>query len=257
MLKFNAFGFPIEVHATFLIILIFIVDSGLSGLAIALWTIAIFISVLLHELGHAVTVRWFGGTVEGIRIYALGGVTIWTERESPIGGWRRFLVAASGSGVGLALGLALYWLVDLGALGTSGQALIRAPWTVELFTADRQQEYLIFFVGAFIWVSVVWGLVNWLPIGGLDGSKMLRVVMVKILGPKGDLNSRIIGVMVAFAAAYWLYQRGSLVGPVILIMFALSDLAAYQRRPPAQTSYPPPDATDRQSSDTSHHEEQE
>ena len=251
------FGFPVEIHATFLILLIFIFDSGLSLLAIALWTAAILTSVILHELGHAVTVRRFRGNVEGIRIYALGGVTIWTERDAPIKGWRRFLVAASGSGVGLAIGLALYGLVELGALGTNARSFIRAPWTVDLFGADFQGEYVVFFIGAFIWVSVVWGLVNWLPIGGLDGSKMLRVVMIGILGPRGDLPSRVIGLLVAFGASYWLYQRGSVIGPVILIMFAFSDLAAYQRHPPAQTYYPPPDAEGRYAVDPSHHEESE
>ena len=251
------FGFPFEIHATFLILLIFIFDSGLSMLAVALWTVAVLISVVLHELGHAVTVRRFRGNVEGIRIYALGGVTIWTERGTLIEGWRRFLVAASGSGVGLAIGLVLYGLVELGALGASGRSFIHAPWAVDLFNADFQGEYVVFFVGAFIWVSVVWGLVNWLPIGGLDGSRMLRVVMMGILGSWGDLPSRIIGLVVAFGASYWLYQRGSLIGPVILIMFALSDLAAYQRHPPAHTCCAPPDAESRYAVEPAHREEPE
>lgn len=230
MLSFSLFGFPVRVHATFLILLLFILDSGLSGAAIALWTLAIFLSVVLHELGHAEAVRRFDGYVEGITIYALGGVTVWAELERPIRGWRRFVVAAAGSGVGLLVGLGLYFVVQVGALGDIGARIIRSPWNVALLAADQLGEYLIFFVGAFIWVSVVWGLVNWLPIGGLDGSKMLREVLVKVVGPSGDLLARILGVVVALAAAWWFWNLGSTIAPLIFIMFAVADLIGYRGR---------------------------
>ena len=95
--------------------------------------------------------------------------------------------------------------------------------------ADFHGEYLVFLAGSFIWVSVVWGLVNWLPIGGLDGSKMLRVVLVKLLGPSGDLHSRIIGLLAGGAAAVWFWQRGMTLAAVLVAVFAGSDLISYRR----------------------------
>lgn len=239
MLSFTLFGFPVRVHATFLILLLFILDSGLSGAAIALWTLAIFVSVVLHELGHAAAVRRFHGYVDGITIYALGGVTVWAELDRPIRGWRRFLVAAAGSGVGLFAGLGLYLFVEVGGLGEMGTRIVRSPWNVALVAADQLGEYLIFFVGAFIWVSVVWGLVNWLPIGGLDGSKMLREVLIKVFGPSGDLQARIIGVVVALAAAWWFWNLGSTIAPLVFIMFAVADVIGYRRRSTIEVPVPP------------------
>ena len=233
VLRLKAFGFPVNIHLTFLIVLLFVIDSGLSGIGIALWTLAIFLSVVLHELGHAAAVRRFRGHVDAITIYALGGVTVWRELDVPIRGWRRFVVAAAGSGVGLFAGLGLYLFVAVGGLGARGALFIPSPWSRDFFFADLRGEYLIFFAGGFIWVSVVWGLVNWVPIGGLDGSRMLREILIKVLGPKGDLHARIIGVVFAFAAAYWFWQRGSTFVALILIMFAVTDLSGYRaRRPP-------------------------
>lgn len=229
MLRFRVFGFPIGIHLSFLLLLVLFIDSGLSGVAIVLWAVAILLSVMLHELGHAATVRRFGGHVEGITIYALGGATVWRESGRRLQAWKHFVVAAAGSGVGLFAGMGLYVFVRAGGMGEAARLIIDKPWRIHLGLADLHGEYVAFLVGAFIWVSVVWGLVNWLPVGGLDGSKMLRVVLVKVLGPSGDLHSRIIGLIMGAAAAVWLWQRGLVLGAVLVIVFAGSDMVAYRR----------------------------
>ena len=223
------FGFPIGIHFSFLLLLVLLIDSGLSGLAMVLWAAAILLSVMLHELGHAATVRRFGGQVEGITIYALGGATVWREGGRRMRAWKHFVVAAAGSGVGLFAGMGLYLFVRVGGLGEAGRLIIDTPWRVHLGVADRYGEYLVFVAGAFIWVSVVWGLVNWLPVGGLDGSKMLRVVLIKVLGPSGDLHARIIGLIMGVAAAVWLWRRGLVLAAVFILVFAGSDMVAYRR----------------------------
>ena len=230
VLRFRVFRFPIGIHLSFLLLLVLFIDSGLSAVAMILWTVAILLSVMLHELGHAATVRRLGGYVEGITIYALGGATVWREGDRQLRAWKHFAIAAAGSGVGLFAGMGLYLFVRLGGMGEAAGLIIDLPWRIHLRAADVSGEYLVFFVGAFIWVSVVWGLVNWLPIGGLDGSKMLRVVLVGMLGPSGDLHSRIIGLMVGVAAAVWFWQRGLVFAAVLVLVFAGSDIVSYRRR---------------------------
>ena len=230
MLRFRAFGFPIQLHLSFLLILVLFFDSGFSVTAMLLWATAILLSVLLHELGHAATVRRFGGHVDRITIYALGGATLWREKETGFQNWKHFVVAAAGSGVGLLAGLGAFLFVRMGGLGETGRLIVASPWRIHLFPADISGNYVVFFVGAFIWVSVIWGLFNWIPIGGLDGSKMLRVVLIKFLGPGGDLHSRIIGMAIGATAAAWLWQRGSRLGAMLVIVFSASDLLSYRRR---------------------------
>ncbi|MCY3580937.1 MAG: hypothetical protein OXG89_03580 [bacterium] len=245
-MRFRLFGFPVHLHFSFLLILVFLFNRAFSQEATLLYTVAILISVVLHELGHAATVRRLGGRVEGITIHGLGGATYWREMGTRLDGWKLFAIAASGSGVGLFAGLGLYWYARLGGLGRFGQLAIESPWTINLRAADFYDQYLVFFVGAFIWVSVVWGLVNWLPIGGLDGSKMLRAVMIRFLGPSGDLHSRIIGMLFGIAAAYWAWQRGLVFAAVLALVFSGADLVSYRRPiipPPVPPSGAPPRPT--------------
>lgn len=229
MIRFRLFGFPVHIHLSFLLVLALLLGTRLSSVAVVLWGASILISVMLHELGHAAAVRRFGGQVEGISLYALGGATIWREGGAPMPGWKHFLVAAAGSGVGLFAGMGLYLFIRLGGMGEAARLRVPSPWRVELAAADFHGEYLVFLAGSFIWVSVVWGLVNWLPIGGLDGSKMLRVVLIKLLGPSGDLHSRIIGLLAGGAAAVWFWQRGMTLAAVLVAVFAGSDLFSYRR----------------------------
>lgn len=237
----RVFGFPVQIHLSFLLLVVFFIWGDWSAVAVGLWTVTILASVLLHELGHAVAVRGFGGRVEAITIYALGGATLWREVDKPIRGWRSFLVSAAGSGAGLLIGLGLYLLVAVGGLGVAAQRIVASPWRIYFGTAEQSGEYLALAAGAFIWVSVVWGLVNWLPIGGLDGSKMLREILIKLLGPSGDLHSRVIGFIVGAAVAVWLWQRGLRFATVIVLVFAASDLFNYRRgRPPRPRPPAPP-----------------
>jgi Zn-dependent protease len=64
-------------------------------------TLALFGSVLLHELSHAITGRRFGLAVAGITLHALGGVTHFErEPDSP-------RITVAGERQDAALGLAL------------------------------------------------------------------------------------------------------------------------------------------------------
>ena len=243
MLTIKLFGFKVNFHLTILILVLFMLDTAMSVLGIALWVLAVLTSVVLHELGHAFAVRRFGGHVQSISIHALGGMTVWQEIDTPMQGWRRFVVAAAGSGVGLVIGLVLYAIVSIGGFGRLATriipSLISPPAWVH---ADAVGQYLTLFVGVFIWVSVLWGLVNWLPIGGLDGSKMLQEVFVSLFGERGDLYARIVGVVVAIAASYLFWRWGFYLAPVFFILFAFSDVANYRRKRQVQArTEPAPD----------------
>ena len=59
MLRFRLFGIPIGVHLTFafLVFLPVLFGQRLSAAAIVAWGSAVFLAVLAHELGHALTAR--------------------------------------------------------------------------------------------------------------------------------------------------------------------------------------------------------
>ena len=78
------FGVPVRPHFTFILLLFFLVLSARgsqSAASNALYMMAIFASVLLHEFGHAFVARRYGIRTLEIVMYPIGGVA--TLERSP------------------------------------------------------------------------------------------------------------------------------------------------------------------------------
>ena len=68
MVRFTIFGIPVQIQPFFWITLAIIggalgADSRAAIFSILLFVLASFISILVHELGHALTARKFGAQV--------------------------------------------------------------------------------------------------------------------------------------------------------------------------------------------------
>ena len=107
------FGIPIKVHWTFS--LVFVVVSYIiltenlniyQSLALLLYMFCLFLCVVLHEYGHALTARKFGVQTRDILLSPIGGLAR-LERipEKPI---QEFLTAIAGPLVNLAIALILF-----------------------------------------------------------------------------------------------------------------------------------------------------
>src|SRR5258705_5219919 len=70
-------GVPIRLHFTFLLLLVFLIFIGIggkqSGLTTAVYVLALFASVLLHEIGHALVARAYAVRTLQIGMYPIGG----------------------------------------------------------------------------------------------------------------------------------------------------------------------------------------
>lgn len=227
MLRISLFGFPFEISWTILILAAFVMNSGLQPVSVILWLAAAILSIIIHELGHAVVAERVGGRVEKIVLYAMGGLTMW---RGPTRGWRRFVVALAGSTVEIAVGLVMFALAKASVFGEATSFVVDTPWRVYLGDAEALSP-VAFFIGAFIWISIVWGAVNLLPIGGLDGSALLSEVLEKLLPGRGRFHAAIIGLLVAVVVAWLLYDRlGSTFGPIIVLFFAVRNLTEVTSR---------------------------
>src|SRR5258706_4289912 len=71
------FGVPIRLHFTFVLLLIFLLFIGVGGeqsaASTVIYVLALFGSVLLHELGHALVARRFGIRTVEIVMFSIGG----------------------------------------------------------------------------------------------------------------------------------------------------------------------------------------
>ena len=177
MISFRLLGIPVTVRPSFLLIAALL---GLSAARVSLvfaWIAVVFVSILLHEMGHALTARAFGSEVE-IELNAIGGLTSWTVPEEEFGPGRRAVVAAAGSGVGVVFG-GLVWLF----------ASLTGPYF----------GLAGFVVTNLIYVNLFWGLLNWLPIRPLDGGHLFSSLLEKIAPRRGETIANIVFMVTAAA----------------------------------------------------------
>lgn len=206
MLKFRAFGVPVAIEGWFWLSTV-LLGGGISAHTpeqwqrVAVWVVVVFISVLLHELGHALVGRQFGAS-PFIRLHGFGGVTFLpgphlTRRQN-------ILVSGAGPAAGLILGLAV---VGLDRVST-------VPPLVSLAFADA------------LYVNFFWTCVNLLPIQPLDGGQ----IMAQLLGPNRSRLGGWIGAGVATAACLWALSAGLVFLALMLAMLAYHN---FRREPVA------------------------
>lgn len=192
-------------------------------LHIVAWVVIVFFSILIHELGHALTARGMGATVE-IELNGLGGLTRWGVRAEEFGPGRRALVAGAGSAVGVMFG-GLVWLI----------AAQFGPYS----------DFNAFVINNLIWVNLFWGLLNWLPIRPLDGGHLLLSLLQKIAPSRAQVIARVVFSVTAGIALVWAVQSrrifiGVLAGWMLLIELMPRGPAAPPPAPIPEFSYEDP-----------------
>jgi Zn-dependent protease len=153
-LRFTLLGFPVTINLSVLLILAFLGIQLGDPLHIVLWVAIGIVAILLHELGHAVVVR-AAGSAPRISLAGFGGVT--SYRPTPRTSQRRWSLAIglAGPAVGIVLGLGAV------AAGAPCCRVVVGGSTVE------------FVASVFVFVSLVWSVLNLLPILPLDGGQAL------------------------------------------------------------------------------------
>jgi Zn-dependent protease len=178
---FTVFGVPVRVASSFWLIGILFgmmggsqaaaQPGGMLGSALT-WTAIVFFSIMLHELGHALTARAFGAR-PAITLYMMGGLTRFDGgRMTRV---QSGLISLAGPSVGLVVGAFV-------SLATRGHAL--SPM------ADGIVNWIL-------WVNVYWSIINLLPVVPLDGGHILAVV----LGPKRAFATSVISALVGSGVA--------------------------------------------------------
>lgn len=212
MIRFSIFGIPVLVHPFFWITLALIggalgANSPDAILRVCLFLLAGFVSILVHELGHALTARKFGARSE-IVLQAFGGYAAYSgvRLTRP----QSFMVTAAGPAVQILLGLVLLILYYLPPLRQ---------------TLNENADY---FLNRLIVISIVWALLNLLPVLPLDGGRLLD----SILGPERIRITLWVTVIVASLLAVISWRAtGSILLPIFMGMFAWQGWQALRQHP--------------------------
>ena len=175
-------------------------------LLVLVFVFAGFLSIMIHELGHALTIRKYG-LPAAITLQAFGGYA-----SFPAGKLDRkqsFFVTAAGPVLQFVFGVLL---------------IVLAP-----SISIPEGSLFLPFLRDLIWVSIAWSILNCLPVYPMDGGQM----MAAILGPKKQHNVHLISSIVAviIGIAGYLYL-GTILLPIFMALFAWQNWQSYQASSP-------------------------
>lgn len=218
-MRFRLAGIPVHIRPTFWLVALLIAPLDLFRLRqrlsfLVVWVVVVLTSVLLHELGHALTFRRFGVRSD-ITLYALGGFT--RPQGGSLGPWQRVAVAASGSLVGFALGGGVWLLLRSDLL----PALARP---------------VAFGLSAFASVNLLWGILNWLPIRPLDGGHIFSGLAQGVLGRRGEVVADVLFPVFTVAAGVFAWRRGFPFVALLAGFMLVQEVAMWQARSRARAA---------------------
>ncbi|HUQ62316.1 MAG TPA: site-2 protease family protein [Acidimicrobiales bacterium] len=178
-LSFTLFGIPIRIDPSFFMIAVL---WGLGERRVSLivsWVVVVTLSVLAHELGHAITFKIFDRR-PNIVLQWMGGLTFAPGVLTPA---RQLIVSLAGPLAGLLLiGLPAFAI----AQGTLDDG---STWDVILSQV--------------VWVNIVWSVFNLLPVLPLDGGHVCASALYFVVRERAMRIAHIISIAVAAAGGLY------------------------------------------------------
>jgi Zn-dependent protease len=193
-------------------------SSNAGPVSVAIFGLIVVVSVMVHELGHALVGMAFGLRPQ-IDLHGMGGTTSWLldpsaaqetrEKLSPL---RSVLVSLAGPGFGLLLGV-LVVAVD--------RFLPTKPQIVQTAIADAK------------WVNIGWSIFNLLPILPLDGGNILASTVRGIMGhgrsevragARGQIGVRYWSIGLAIALGLLALRAGAIMAVGLSAIFVMQNL---------------------------------
>jgi Zn-dependent protease/CBS domain-containing protein len=157
-------GIPVYVHSTFVLLIVFIVAQDLgSGASLAaaagsaLFLLAIFATIVLHEYGHALTARRYGIKTRDITLLPIGGLA--RLERLPNVPRQELYVALAGPAVNIVIAAATFVGATLAGVGLGTPAAALSGGHV---------------LGRFAAVNLFLALFNLIPAFPMDGGRALR-----------------------------------------------------------------------------------
>jgi Zn-dependent protease len=231
-LRFSVFGFPVRVSVFFWLIALFLGWGGVQEdpKLILIWVLAVFVSILIHELGHAFAFRYYGISSH-IVLYQFGGLAIpdsvsagfgWGRSRNPVS---QIVISAAGPGVQLLLTA----IIIVGVRLAGHKVPLILPFDPPSFLIgagptipNKALLYLVYFL---LQVNLYWALLNLLPVYPLDGGQIARELFLLLNIPDGIRNSLVLSIFTAAGVAIFAVTRKQI---FLALMFGMLAYSSYQ-----------------------------
>ncbi len=202
---FNLFGIPVRLHFTFVLLLVFLLFIGVgdrqSGAMTALYVVALFASVLLHEVGHTLVAKHYGIRTLEIVMYPIGGVSR-PERQPATR--QELWIALAGPMVNfLIAGALIAWMY-------AHQGFLAFRELAEPTDANLAERIAL--------GNLVLGVFNLLPAYPMDGGRILRSLLARY---RPEEEATRMAASAGQSLAFLMGLAGLLWGNYILVFVAL------------------------------------
>jgi stage IV sporulation protein FB len=204
---FSLLGYPVRIHFFFWIMALMMGINLKDPVLVGIWVVAVALCILLHEMGHAVVMRAYG-YFPSIVLYAFGGLAIphagryGMPRPGP---WGQILILFAGPASGFILTAILVLGLHYGGYRVE---IFDPTWRDVIPRVDIANPHLHAFVYFVFEISVMWGLLNLLPIYPLDGGQIAQELFY-LNNPRDAVRPALIlsvivgGLMVGVALVQW------------------------------------------------------
>ena len=209
-LNFSLLGIPVRVHPAFWVVgMLLGFQTGDMRLT-AIWIGCLFVSILIHEFGHALTARHFGWSPSVI-LYHFGGLATF----QPSWGYTRkraILISLAGPGAGFVL-YGIVVGIKYGLLARDGDFIPGTAFAIE------QLE----------WINLYWGLMNLLPVYPLDGGQICSEVLNARASRKGLVRTHQIGMITGASAALFFVSQDRMFAGLMFGGIAYDNFRKYEQ----------------------------
>ncbi len=160
---FTIFGIPVELHFSFLLLMLVIYIVALFNLipgvdvVVAILITLLFVSVVLHELTHSYVAQRYGVEIERIVLLPIGGIS--AMKELPKDPHQELRIAIAGPLTNLVIAAVLY--------------------PVFLLLGSSLSPGLNFLLYYFTLLNFLLGAFNLLPAFPMDGGRVLRAYLAE------------------------------------------------------------------------------
>jgi Zn-dependent protease len=201
-----------------------------KGVFLLVWMATMFLSILVHEMGHTFAFRHYG-IPSSIVLYHFGGLAIpdsfssFTRLSSSRTRENQIMISAAGPGAQLLLAAVVIGVVQL-----SGHQLRFEIWPLQyLLPPSEKPPFSSLVLDAVLFClagpSIYWALLNLLPIFPLDGGQIARELFVRFGSGNAMRDSLSLSMFTAIACAVYSYTTGE---TFLVMFFASLAVSSYQ-----------------------------
>ena len=233
-------GFAVRVHPLFFV-LPFVMGAQSAGatdnpgVVILIFTIAFFVSILVHELGHSIAMRFFG-VPSRIVLYVMGGLAIpesggWGGGGKRLNSQQQIIVSLAGPVAGFLLAALTVGIIFAlgGSVAFGWNGIFPRLFALMEGTSIEDNQSLVLLLDIMLFCTIVWNVLNLAPVIPLDGGQICREICLQADYQNGLRTALMISLFAGVIIGLMGFVVGDRFAGFIFLLLAYSSYMSLQR----------------------------